>query len=77
MSILIVEAILSKAMSDARFAEALFADAEKALAGYDLTTEELAKFQKFPRAQFQSMTIEERKSFIIDFANHNETALSI
>ena len=37
-----VEAIIGKAIVDAAFRQALLADPEKALAGYDLTTEEKA-----------------------------------
>ncbi len=65
MSAQSVESILSKAMSDAAFADALFADPEKALAGFDLTREEIASLKNLSRAQFEAMTPEERKSFIV------------
>ena len=63
MSAQSVESILSKAMSDAKFADALFADPEKALTGYDLTSDERAKFKSLTRAHFEGMSPEERKSF--------------
>ncbi len=65
MSAKSVEAILSKAMSDAKFAEAILTDPEKTLAGYDLTTEEKAKFKSLTRAEFEGMSTEERKSFVM------------
>ena len=73
-----VEAILSKAMSDAKFADALFADPEKALAGYDLTAEEAASFKELSRADLGKMvhaSLEERRS--MGWNNHNETALTV
>jgi hypothetical protein len=74
-----VETILSRAMSDAKFAESLFANPEPTLAGYDLTTEEAAAFKSIDRADveaFEKASPEERKSFGWG-ANHNETALHI
>ena len=50
-------------ISEPAFAEAVFADAAKALAEYNLPAEEIAKFKGLTRAHFQSMTPEERKSF--------------
>ena len=63
MSIESVQAILSRAMSDAAFAELLFADPDKALSGYDLTADEIAKFKAMSRAEFAAIITEERKSF--------------
>ena len=85
-----VETVLSRAMSDAAFAEELFANPEQSLAGYDLTAEEVAKFKNMTRAELNAMAglaPDERKSMsfswgmksdgrIID-PNHNETALSV
>ena len=80
MSAQTVESVLSKAMSDAKFADALFADPEKALAGYDLTAVEIANLKAMSRADFEkqyaSGTADERKSFGIHL-NHNETALNV
>ena len=59
-----LETILSRAMSDTEFADQLFTDAEKALAEYNLSAEEIAKFKEFTRAQFDEMTPDERKSMI-------------
>lgn len=77
-----IESILTRAMSDASFAETLFAEPDSALAGFDLTAEEIAKFKGLTRTQFQSMSIEDRKSFGIIVhertgggENHNETML--
>ncbi len=78
------ETILSRMMSDAKFAEAVFTDAAQALAEYNLPAEELAKFQTLTRAHFEGMNAEERKSFLVDWGgrsaaslNHNETTLTI
>lgn len=57
-----IESILSRAMSDPAFADALLADAEKALAEYNLTPEEMAKFKEMSRADFEALPAEERQS---------------
>ena len=62
-----IETILSRAMSDPAFAEQLFADADQALAGYDLTAEEIAKLKGMSRGDLNAMTAlapEERKSMV-------------
>ena len=62
-----LEPILARAMSDIAFAEALFADPENALAGYNLPADEIAKFKGMPRADFEdfaSASPEDRKSFV-------------
>ena len=72
------ETILSRMMSDAAFAEAVFADPAKALAEYNLSAEELASFKESLRADFETFaatTPEERKSF--GWTNHNESALNM
>ena len=73
-----VESILSRAMSDAAFAELLFSGPDEALAGYDLTREEIANLKSMPRPAFERAfagSPEERKSFGIQL-NHNEGELS-
>jgi len=79
-----LETILARAMSEPEFAEALFTNAEAALAEYNLPANEIAKFKGMSRAQFEALTTEERKSFgvIVDQrggwdGNHNQTALSV
>jgi hypothetical protein len=76
MSEQIVEAILSRAMSDTKFADSLFAHPEQALAGYHLTTEETTALKGITQADvdaFAKASPEERKSFAT--VNHNETVL--
>jgi hypothetical protein len=60
-----IESVLSRAMSDNSFADALFANPAQALAGFDLTAEEVVKFQGMSRADFESLVTnpEQRKSF--------------
>jgi hypothetical protein len=60
-----IETILARAMSDDVFAEQLFTDAEKALAEYNLSADEVVKFKDLSRAQFDAMTPEERKSMSV------------
>ena len=84
-----IESILSRMISDPKFADAVFDNASKALAEYGLSTEELTKFQNLSRATFSTMTPEERRSFAIfvhersvgggdpETRNHNETALTL
>ena len=80
-----VETILSRMISDSAFADSVFADAEKALADYKLSAEEIAKFKGLTRAHFEEMVPEERKSLAIGdpedsppgSRNHNETALTL
>ncbi len=63
-----LETILSRAMSDPAFADALFADPEKALAEYDLSAEEIAIFKNITRAEFESLEAEARQSMSALFA---------
>ena len=68
MSAEIVETVLAKAMSDEAFAEALFTNADQALAGYDLTQEELETLKNMSREDFMKSamaTPEERKSMLM------------
>jgi len=67
------ETILTRMMNDPAFAEAVLTNAEKALAEYNLSVDEVAKLNELTRAQFEGMTPEERKSF--GWTNHNETNL--
>ena len=60
-----IETILSRAMSDDTFAEQLFTDAETALAKYNLSADEVSKFKRLSRAQFDAMIPEERKSMSV------------
>ena len=75
------ETILTRMMTDAKFAEAVFADAAKALAEYNLSAEDLAKFKGLTRAQFEGLSTEDRKSFGVngdpETRNHNETLLNM
>jgi hypothetical protein len=75
MSTQAVETILTRAMSDPAFAELLFTDADKALAGFDLNPLEISNLKSISREVFDKVasgTPEERKSFGIQL-NHNET----
>ena len=58
-----IETILSRAMSEPDFAQQLFADADQALIGYDLTAEELIQVKSISHTKFSAMALEERKSF--------------
>jgi len=78
MSAQSVETILSRAMSDAKFADSLFANPEQTLAGYDLTVDESTALKDMSRADveaFAKASPEERKSF--GWQNHNETVLYV
>jgi hypothetical protein len=89
MSIKGIESVLSRAMSDLAFADELFANPSKVLSDFDLTTEEVAKFKKMSRVEFDKFakaSPEERKSFSFfelergvgpGGTNHNETILKI
>jgi hypothetical protein len=60
-----IETVLTRAMDDESFAELLFTNADQALAGYDLTQEELEAFKKMPREEldkYAKASPEERKS---------------
>ena len=61
-----IENILERMITETTFAESVFADAEKALAEYDLSFEEVARFKNLSRTDFESYAStspEERKSF--------------
>jgi len=60
-----IEEVLSRAMSDASFVDALFANAEEALASFDLTAQEMESFKGMSRADFETYakaSPEDRKS---------------
>ena len=79
MSAQSVEIILSRAMSDAKFADSLFANPAQTLAGYELTTEETVALKGMSRADFDKYaeaSPEERKS-MGQYMNHNETVLQV
>jgi hypothetical protein len=74
MSIKDVEVVLSRAMSDTAYADLLFSDVEKAVAGFELTAEEISNLRALTRAEFDKLNSspEERKSFM-RILNHNES----
>ena len=51
-----VESVIGKAILDAEFRKALFADPEKALAGYDLTETEKAQLKGLPSETLDAMS---------------------
>jgi hypothetical protein len=65
-----LETILSRMMSEPAFAEAVFADSEKALVDYKLSAGEIIKFKGTSRTDFETLTSqapEERKSLAKGF----------
>jgi hypothetical protein len=63
-----VQDVLTRAMGEKAFADSLFSNTEQALAGFDLTPEELGKFKGMNRADFEKYAAaspEERKSMVI------------
>ena len=60
-----IETILSRMMREPDFAEAVFTNAEKALAEYNLTPKEYAAFKALSRAEFDAQAVEGRKSMAI------------
>jgi hypothetical protein len=65
MSAETVETVLALVISDTDFAEALFKNAENALAGYDLTPEEIENIKNMSReglGESKMNLLEERKS---------------
>ena len=62
-----LETILSRAMNDPAFAEALISQPAEALAEYDLSAEELEIFKGLPHVDFENFAAvspEERKSLV-------------
>jgi len=62
----ITNAILERMMNEPDFADTVFADAEKALAEYNLTAGVLEKFKSMSRAEFKTISTEERKTLASD-----------
>jgi hypothetical protein len=64
-----VQAVISKAVSDVKFREALFANPDKALQGHDLTEDEIAALKKIDAETMQSLagSLDERisKAFVM------------
>jgi hypothetical protein len=91
MSAQTVETILSRAMSDGSFADQLFTNPDQALAGFELTAEEVVSLKGISRADIETYSTaspEERRSFSLGIhgsgglnpyigGNHNETALHV
>ena len=50
-----LETILSRMMSESAFAEAVLADAEHALAGYNLSAAEIEKFKSLTQVDFEAL----------------------
>ena len=50
-----LETILSRMMREPDFAEAVFADAEHALAEYELPADELERFKQISKADFEAL----------------------
>ena len=65
-----IETILTRAMNDAEFAAQMLINPKDALAEYDLTDDELERFESLSRADFdafETASPEERKSFAFFF----------
>ena len=58
-----LETILARMMSEPDFAQQLFAHADQALRGYELTAEELIQIKSISQTNLNAMALEERKSF--------------
>ena len=77
MSASSVQAILSRAISEAAFTELLLRDPERALSAYELTADEIVTLKSMSRADFDQWTSvlpKERKSF--GLWNHNESTIA-
>ena len=80
MSFKSIESILDRAMSDTNFAVQMLTNPKETLAEYDLSAEEVARFESLSRADFDAFnqaSPEERKSFGLAVLNHNQTALQV
>jgi len=79
MSVKAIETILDRAMNDIEFAAQMLTNPKEALAIYDLTTEEIGRFESLSMADFDAFaeaSPEERKSFGLRL-NHNQTILKL
>lgn len=72
-----IETILSRMMREPAFAEAVFTNAEKALAEYNLKPEEYAAFKALSRAEFDAQAVEGRKSMAIKLPDAQITSYSL
>lgn len=71
MSAQAIEIILTRAMSDATFADMLLANPDATLANFDLTAEEIAALKSLSRAEFENATPESRLAWIKDLKSHH------
>ena len=71
-----LEAILSRMMSEPAFAEAVFADDEKALAEYNATPEDYAVLKALTRAEFKAQVVEGRKSMAVKLQTGHTASIS-
>lgn len=60
-----IENILTRMMNDPIFAEAVFIDASTALAEYKLSADQISRFKDMSRAEFESMSTEDRISLAV------------
>jgi len=70
MSLKTIETILDRAMGDADFAAQMLINPKEALADYDLTTDEIQRFESLSLADFDAFSKaspDERKSFSLIF----------
>jgi hypothetical protein len=68
MSTQSLQAVLSRAMIDEEFADLLFGDPDRALAGYDLTADEIGTLKSMGRTTVEQLAKalpDDRKSFSI------------
>ena len=72
-----IETILSRMMREPDFAEAVFTNAERALADYNPTPEEYAAFKALSRAEFDAQAVEGRKSMAIKLPDVQITSYSL
>jgi len=57
-----LEAVLTRAMNDPKFADLLFNDLDQALAEFNPTSDEYTKLKSLSRTEFEALAIDERKS---------------
>jgi len=80
MSFKSIESILDRAMSDTSFAVQMLTNPKETLAEYDLSAEEVARFESLSRADFEGFnkaSPEQRKSFGLALLNHNQSMLRV
>jgi len=59
-----IKVVLDRMMNEPDFADAVFADAEKALTEYSLSNDEIAVFKNMTQVQIESMRADDRKSMM-------------